>query len=137
MLRRFRTALDRFPDHPYAVMMSYMVASGDGSLTPEQLKHYVAVYENTVRRQLRESESYRPGFRESPPILADGPVVPTPDGSLTTSLPGVDNGNTGAVADTWDWNAGTVNEVSVKVNADATLSATRTRVETTNYVDTS
>ncbi len=87
-LQLFKTALDRFPDHPYAVMMSYMVGAEDPGLSFDERMGYYRRYEDAVRRQLRGSASFRPGFRELPAVSAPGPVVPTADGMFTTLLPG-------------------------------------------------
>lgn len=87
-MHTFRTALDRFPDHPWAVLMSWVVATQDSSLTSSERTHYLAVYEESVRRQLRESVSYRPGFQETPPVSAPVATVSAPDGQFVTLLPG-------------------------------------------------
>lgn len=87
-LQLFKTALDRFPEHPYAVMMSYFVGAEDPGLSFDERVAYYGRYESAVHRQLRESASFRPGFRELPSVAAPGPVVPTADGMFTTLLPG-------------------------------------------------
>jgi hypothetical protein len=87
-LKVFRAALDRFPDHPYSVMMSQFVASQDMTLSGPDRQRYQVRYEDSVRRQLRASASYRPSLVEFPSLSAGGPIVRTPDGVGTTLLPG-------------------------------------------------
>ena len=87
-LQVFRTALERFPEHPYAIMMSYFVGAEDPSLTFDERVGYYKVYDDAIRRQLKASSKFRPGLRELPAVVASGPVVQTADGVFTTLLPG-------------------------------------------------
>ena len=87
--RVFQEGLARFPDHPYSVMMSWFLATEGASVPGVDAARYRTVYESAVRNQLRESVSFRPGFRAIPTLTANGPaMVTTDDGVLTTALPG-------------------------------------------------
>jgi hypothetical protein len=85
----YEEALRRFPDHPYRVMMSWALAtSGTPVLSEEVRARGRAVYDRSVRETLRESESYRPGFRPLPVVTATSPVTTTADGRTITARPG-------------------------------------------------
>jgi hypothetical protein len=84
----FATALQRFPAHPYRAMMSWDLATEATSLTGNDRTRYQALYQTSVRDQLHDSESFRPGYVALPSVTATGPVVATADAMLTTALPG-------------------------------------------------
>lgn len=84
----FRKALDRFPEHPYAIMMSHFVAAEEPRLTFAERVGYYDKYDGAIRRQLKASSKFRRGLQEWPTVSASGPVVKTPDGMFTTLLPG-------------------------------------------------
>ena len=84
----FEEALRRFPEHPYGVMMTWALLSEVPTLDRKARDHYRSFYDESVRAQLRASESFRPGLRAVPSLTAKGPVVATAEGMLTSLLPG-------------------------------------------------
>jgi hypothetical protein len=79
----FQAGLERFPEHPYGVMMSWALASPG-----VQPSRYRDVYETLVRRQLRDSASFRPGFRPRPVLMLKDVVIPTDEDQPVVALPG-------------------------------------------------
>ncbi len=84
----YEEALRRFPDHPYRVMMTWVLATQAPNLPESARARYRALYETSVRAQLRDSQSDRPGYRPLPHITASGPVTTTVDGVSVSARPG-------------------------------------------------